>query len=181
VISCLYSEEHCGVGGDPRLVSRLVVVLPLQPLTVGDGFTLGAWPLHVTVVPTFVVAVDLSAVVAAISPHLTTQTGFQVRVGQDEGFGRSGRIPVSVVEPSRELCDLHAGLVAVLSDAGAVFDDPEFIGTGYRAHITKTRLAQAYPGDELFLNQATIVDMEPEGDRRLRRVVWAVPLAGRTR
>ena len=154
----------------------MVVVLPLQPLTVGDGFSLSDWPLHVTVAPTFVVAVDLTAVIAAIGPLLTRQPGLRVRVGQDEGFGRSGKIPVSVVEPSHELNDLHARLVAVLLDVGAVFDDPEYVGSGYRAHITKTRSAQACPGDEPLLRQATIVDMEPEGDLRLRRVVWATPL-----
>jgi hypothetical protein len=69
-------------------------------------------------------------------------------------------------------------LVAVLTDIGAVFDDPEFIGDGYRAHVTKTRAAQSAPGEVLTLTQVAIVDMEPEGDGRLRRVVWAVSLTG---
>ena len=162
----------------PLLVSRLVVVLPLQPLTVGDGFSLSDWPLHVTVAPTFVVAVDLDTVIAAIAPVLVAQPTVRERVGHDEGFGRSGRIGVSVVVPSRGLGDLHARLVAALTDIGAVFDDPEFIGVGYRAHVTKTRTAQSVPGDVLTLSQAAIVDMEPQGDGRLRRVVWAIPLAG---
>lgn len=157
---------------------RLVVVLPLQPLTVGDGFSLSDWPLHVTVAPTFVVAVDLAVVVAAITPVLAPQPALRERVGQDEGFGRSGKIEVSVVVPSRQLADLHTRLLAALTDIGAVFDDPEFIGNGYRAHVTKTRAAQASPGDVLTLAQAAIVDMEPEGDGRLRRVVWAIPLTG---
>jgi 2'-5' RNA ligase superfamily len=165
----------------PSLVSRLVVVLPLQPLTVGDGFSLSDWPLHVTVAPTFVVTVDLSAVAAAITPVVGSQRPLRVRVGQDEGFGRSGRIPVSVIEPTPELSDLHGRLVSVLSEIDAAFDDPEFIGPHYRAHVTKTRVAQSHPGDEMTLTQAAIVDMEPEGDKRLRRVVWAVPLLGDAR
>jgi hypothetical protein len=159
-------------------VSRLVVVLPLQPLTVGEGFSLSDWPLHVTVAPTFVVAVDLDAVIAAIAPVLRPQPPLRERVGHDEGFGRSGKIGVSVVVPSRGLGDLHVRLVAALTAIGAVFDDPEFIGAGYRAHVTKTRRAQSAPGDVLTLGQAAIVDMEPEGDGRLRRVVWAIPLTG---
>lgn len=161
-------------------MSRLVVVLPLQPLTVGDGFSLADWPLHVTVAPTFVVTVALGDVIATVGPLLSTAPDLRVRVGHDEGFGRSGRIPVSVVEPSRELNDLHGRLVAALSGKGAVFDDPEFIGADYRAHVTRTRSARSHPGDLLTLTQAVIVDMEPEGDGRLRRVVWAVPLARRT-
>ena len=87
---------------------------------------------------------------------------------------------MSVVEPARALSDLHERLVAALTEIGAVFDDPEFIGAGYRAHVTKTRAAQSRPGDVLTLTQAAIVDMEPEGDRRLRRVVWVIPLTGST-
>ena len=162
-------------------MSRLVVVLPLQPLAVGDGFSLSDWPLHVTVAPTFVVTVDLSAVAGVISPELRRQPGLGVRVGHDEGFGRSGKIPVSVLEPAPALADLHSRLVAALTELGAVFDDPEFVGAGYRAHITMTPAARSQPGDELTLTQAAIVDMEPEGDRRLRRVVWALALNGASR
>ena len=59
----------------PALVSRLVVVLPLQPLTVGDGFSLSDWPLHVTVAPTFVVTADLNAVTAALSAPSCGRSG----------------------------------------------------------------------------------------------------------
>jgi 2'-5' RNA ligase superfamily len=157
-------------------VPRLVIVLPLQPLTAGDGFTLREWPLHVTVAPTFVVDVDIETVLVAISPLLISQPRLRLRAGPDEGFGRSQSIPVTVVDPSPELNDLHARLKAALTAVGAVFDDPNFVGAGYRAHVTKTRLAHTHPGDVLKLDQAAVVDMAPEGDRRLRRVVWTIPL-----
>lgn len=154
---------------------RLVVVLPLSPLRGGDGFSLRDWPLHLTVAPTFT-GIDLSRVVATITPILATQRPLRLRTGPDEGFGHSRKIPVSVVEPSAELTDLHLALMNALSSAGAVFDDPEFIGTGYRAHVTVTARARVNQGDELNLHQATVVDMEPEGDERLRRVVWTMTL-----
>jgi hypothetical protein len=156
-------------------VPRLVVVLPLDPLHDGDGFSLRDWPLHLTVAPTFT-RIDLPAVVRAITPVLLAQRSFRLRVGQDEGFGRSQKIPVSVVEPSAELTDLHVALLDALRLAGADFDDPEFIGNGYRAHVTMTRRARVSAGDQLTLHQAAIVDMAPEGDQRLRRVVWTMTL-----
>lgn len=154
---------------------RLVVVLPLQPLRVGDGFTLKEWPLHVTVAPTFV-GVERKAVIDVITDLLVAQPRLLVLAGPDEGFGRTQAIPVTVVDPSPELTGLHHRLLTALTAVGAVFDDPDFTGAGYRAHVTKTRLAQAHPGDELALNQAALVDMEPEGDLRLRRVSWTIPL-----
>lgn len=155
---------------------RLVVVLPLRPLQVGDGFTLASWPLHLTVAPTFIVEGDLEAVVAIITPVIAGGPPLALRVGADEGFGRAQRIPVSLIESTTELTALHRRLIDVLSAGGAVFDDPDFIGCGYRPHVTMTKLDRVQPGDLLRLDQATIVDMEPIGGQRLRGVVWAAPL-----
>jgi len=156
-------------------VPRLVVVLPLDPLTVGAGFSLRDWPLHLTVVPTFT-GVDLQAGLLAIGPILAAQGPLQLCAGPEEGFGRSMRIPVSVIEMSRELIDLHGALLRALLAVGAISDDPEFTGDGYRAHVTMTRNARLHEGDHLNLRQAAVVDMTPEGNQRLRRVVWTKTL-----
>ena len=157
-------------------MSRLVVVLPLEPLGVGDGFTLKDWPLHLTVAPTFVigddVATDTAKVLAAISPVLTKQQHLTVRAGLDSGFGHSGKIPVTLIEPSVDLVGLHDRLVAALLGVGAAFDDPEFVGKGYQPHVSVTRSARVSLGEVRTLRQAALVDMAPAGDRRLRRVVW---------
>jgi len=152
---------------------RLVVVLPLLPLRLGDAFSLRDWPLHVTVAPTFVVGTELACVVEVVAHSLSAQPPLQVVAGAEEGFGHSMTIPVSVIEPNTALTAVHLSLVAVLLDLGAVFDDPEFIGLSYRAHVTWTRAEQVGTGDLLQLRQAAIVDMEPEGQARSRRVVWA--------
>ena len=84
-------------------MSRLVVVLPLLPLAVGDAFTLREWPLHVTVAPTFVIAGGLPTVLPAVAPILLAQPALTLRVGPEEGFGHAMNVPVSVVEPTAEL------------------------------------------------------------------------------
>lgn len=155
---------------------RLVVVLPLEQLASGDGFPLREWPLHVTAAPTFVVRVELSHVVAAIKPVLANQAGLSAVTGDPEGFGPSQTIPVTVVVPNAELTNLHVRLVDALREVDAVFDDPQYTGPGYRAHVTATRLAAAAPGRHLWMDHAAIVDMEPHGERRLRRVVRVTPL-----
>jgi 2'-5' RNA ligase superfamily len=159
-------------------VPRLVVVFPLEPLGAGDGFSLRDWPLHLTVAPTFT-GIDLTNVQSAITPILASRRPLRLRVGPDEGFGHSMTIPVSVVVPSAELTDLHVALMTALLDVGAEFDDPEFVGAGYRAHVTMTRRARVHEGDWLDLCQVAIVDMAPEGDQRLRRVVWTATLTQR--
>jgi len=159
-------------------VSRLVVVLPLLPLAIGDGFSLKEWPLHLTVAPTFVIGADdidadIADVSMAITPVLAGQPQLTVRAATDAGFGHAGKIPVTLIEQSAELAGLHDRLVAALLAIGAAFDDPEFTGPGYQPHVTMTRSGRVSLGDQLTLRQAALVDMAPAGDRRLRRVAWA--------
>jgi 2'-5' RNA ligase len=158
-------------------VSRLVIVLPLLPLRVGIGFSLQDWPLHLTVAPTFVIGgddvdSDIADVVAAVTPTVTEQPSLTVRAGSDAGFGHSGKIPVTLIEETAELSRLHQRLLSALLAIGAVFDDPEYAGQGYRPHVTVTRLARVSAGEPMTLRQAAVVDMAPSGDGRLRRVVW---------
>jgi len=62
-------------------VPRLVVVLPLRPLAVGDSFALRDWPLHLTVAPTFVVDADQETVRSAIAPLLESVPVLWVQAG----------------------------------------------------------------------------------------------------
>lgn len=155
---------------------RLVVVLPLLQLEVGAGFPLRTWPLHVTVAPTFVTGADARAVAAAIAPVLAGAPAMSVTAGQDEGFGPSGRVPVTVLVPSPELSHLHEVLLEALLAVDAEFDDPAYIGHGYRPHVTVTGTARLQPGDVAQLEQAALVDMEPVGPERWRQVLWTALL-----
>jgi hypothetical protein len=148
----------------------------LTPLGIGDAFTLREWPLHLTVAPTFVITGGLPAVLSAVAPILLAQRALTLGVGTEEGFGKAMNVPVSLVEPTAELTRLHDGLVTALFAAGAQFDDPEFVGAGYRPHITLKGVAALQPGAGLTLRQAAVVDMAPAGERRIREVVWTTEL-----
>jgi len=157
-------------------VSRLVVILPLRPLAVGDAFTLREWPLHMTVAPTFIIVGGLPELLPAVSEILLAHPALRLSVGPEEGFGHAQNVPVSLIEPTVELSRLHHRLVRALLDMGAQFDDPEFIGAAYRPHVT-LKGADALPrGTGLTLRQAAVVDMAPAGERRLREVVWTTRL-----
>lgn len=155
---------------------RFVIIAPLTPLAVGDGFTLREWPLHLTVAPTFVITNGLPAVVSAVAPILLPQPGLRVCVGPEEAFGHARNVPVSTITATRELSELHVALVTALLAVGAHFDDPDIIGDAYRPHITLKGAAALRPGAGVTLRQAAVVDMAPEGERRVRTVVWTTRL-----
>ena len=152
--------------------SRLVIVLPLRPLAVGDAFTLREWPLHLTVAPTFVIAGGLPAVLPVVAPVLLAHRALVLDVGPADGFGHAMNVPVSLVEPSAELIGLHSRLIASLLTVGARFDHPEFIGDAYRPHITLKGVPVLRCGVRLTQRQAAVVDMAPAGERRFRPVSY---------
>jgi hypothetical protein len=154
-------------------MSQYVLVAPLARLEVGDGFSMSAWPLHVTIVPNFSTTLpkgDVSSVFSAPTPAM------DVVVGREDLFGPRNNVRVSVVEHSEKLALLHARFVADLLGLGVVFDNPEYLGAGYRPHITATKRARAGEGDILHLDQLALVDMAPRGDSGHRVVVWVQSL-----
>ena len=159
-------------------MSRYVVVLPLTPMAVGDRFSTREWPLHVTLVQVFAsdatparVGSCLAVVAAAASPITAV-------AGEDEDFGPSRTIPVTVIEPSVELDALHAACVMALDRLGPVYENPEYMDEGYRPHVTVKRHQRVTAGDRLELRQIALVDMDP-GQREGGREVLAVAPLGR--
>ena len=63
---------------------RLVIVLPVRPLSVGESFAVSSWPLHVTVLPPFLTdapAGDIAEAMATVAPcsHLSPSSPAMTR------------------------------------------------------------------------------------------------------
>jgi len=152
-------------------MSRLVVVLPLEPLQVGAAFPVSAWPLHVTVLPPFLTAAGADAIAAAIGSAVGAHPPITVVAGNDELFGRRHDIPVSLVLPDDRLTGLHRTLVDALLPFAAEPEEPAFTGPGFRAHVTHKPPARVWPGDQLTLRQIAVVDMLPRAAAAGRTVL----------
>jgi len=157
-------------------MSRLVVVLPLQPLEVGDSFSVADWPLHVTVLAPFRTSASPREIAAAISKATTTQPALTVVAGRDELFGRRHDIPVTLVQEDAALAGLHDTLVEAVRPFAAAPDEPAFTGPGFRAHVTVKGNARVSAGDDLFLAQIALVDMVPRGGPNGRTVLATLSL-----
>ncbi|WP_348648573.1 2'-5' RNA ligase family protein [Cryobacterium breve] len=81
---------------------RLVVVLPLAPLTVGDTFLVRDWPLHVTVLAPFLTDAAPDVIAAALTAAASALPALSVVAGGGERFGRRHDIPVTVLESNPE-------------------------------------------------------------------------------
>ncbi|TFD09390.1 2'-5' RNA ligase family protein [Cryobacterium sp. TMT1-66-1] len=140
-------------------MTHLVIVAPLEALTVGDSFPVSRFPLHLTVLPPFLVNIDLAAlwqVVAAVSestePLLAEVTG-------QGGFGANGEIAVGLIRPIASLLEAHSRLTEALMPLGWVAKEPQYSGEGYRPHITGNNERAVRSGEVFILQELAIVEM----------------------
>jgi 2'-5' RNA ligase len=156
---------------------RLVVVLPLEPLRIGDSFAVDSWPLHITVVPPFLTDADPVVVAQIIATATSTCRPFDVVAGEDALFGRRENIPVTLIAESEPLTQLHRRLVDALRVVAASPDEPAFTGTGFRAHVTVKNGRRVQVDAALPLTQVALVDMAPRADPSGRAVLATVELS----
>jgi len=158
---------------------RLVVVLPLTPLTVGDTFLVRDWPLHVTVLAPFLTDAAPGVIEEALAAAASAQSALSVVAGGAERFGRRGDVPVTVLEPDPGLTALHDLVVGAVLPFAASPEEAAFTGTEFRAHVTDKNHGRVHAGDILELGQIALVDMAPRAAPSGRAVLATIPLGPR--
>lgn len=159
-------------------MSRLVVVLPLTPLAVGESFAVHSWPLHVTVLPPFATDAEPQQIAHTLASASAGYGAITAIAAEDALFGRRENIAVTLVRDSPELTRLHRTLVAAVLPFAALPEEPAFTGSGFRAHVTVKDGARVSKGDVLSLTHIALVDMAPRSHPSGRTVLATVDLAG---
>jgi len=145
-------------------------------LVVGNRFATRDWPLHVTVVPTFLTGASVTDLSSAIARAATTLEAIGVVMGADSLFGPRHTVPVSEVVMDEPLRAVHAGLVQGLHGCGIELETPDYAGPGFRAHVTHQKRRRVSPGDVAHLTQVALVDMNPGQELGMRAVLAVSPL-----
>ncbi|SDR82908.1 2'-5' RNA ligase family protein [Microterricola viridarii] len=157
-------------------MSRLVIVLPLAPLAVGESFAVHSWPLHVTVLPPFLTTAEPEQIARALADASVGLPAITATAGADELFGRRHNVPVTVLEENPELTALHRALRAAVLPFATEPDEPAFTGPGYRPHVTVKQDRRVEPGQLLTLGQLAVVDMAPRAHPAGRTVLATLDL-----
>lgn len=139
---------------------RFAVVLPLEPMALGERYAVRDWPLHLTVTPVFATEATTAMLAARMGEVASAHGPVEAVAGPGELFGPRHDTPVSLVESS-EVRALHAVLADALAPLGIRFDSPHYAGEGFRPHVTATTRGATEEGQLLRLAQLALVDMEP--------------------
>jgi hypothetical protein len=153
---------------------NLIFVAFVEPVTEGLVFPRSAWPLHITLVRFDVdspAGADAVSVAGLADPYATAALGASLTVGEDAGFGRYGSVPVSLIQPQPDLQTLHELLVGAVARLDGKVLTPAHTLSGYRPHVSHHGDKRLNPGDAVVLDRIALVDMAPDGDRTVRRVL----------
>ncbi|MFD5278387.1 2'-5' RNA ligase family protein [Pseudarthrobacter sp. NPDC058362] len=164
---------------------NLILVAFVEPVADGLVFPRSEWPLHITLVrfdaDASAGADPAAALAAAADATARAALGATLLIGEDAGFGRGGSVPVSLVEPDPALQALHEDLVRAVEALDGRILTPHHTLSGYRPHVSHRgagpEVKRLRPGDAVVLDRIALVDMAPDGDRTIRRILrlWSLP------
>jgi 2'-5' RNA ligase len=158
-------------------VHRYAIVLPLEPMAVGERYAVRDWPLHITVMPVFSTWSGAGELAASMASVAARTAPIEASAGVGELFGPKHDTPVALVD-SPEIRALHAVFVDELDVHVPTFRRPDYAGNGFRPHITATKRGEAVEGQPLRLTQLALVDMQPEPGQGRPMVVAVADLPG---
>ena len=164
---------------------NLIFVAFVEPVAEGQVFPRTDWPLHITLLR-FDVKFDAGAaattntqdsadvaerIAGLAAAPAAAALGAALAVGEDAAFGRNGSVPVNLILPQPELQALHEQLVAAVDSLGGRMLTPAHTLAGYRPHVSHHGDKRLHPGDAVVLDRVALVDMAPDGDHAIRRVL----------
>lgn len=135
---------------------RLVCAF-VEPLAAGSRFA--AWPLHVTVVPWFRVALSNDEILVGLQEAVAGIHPFTVIMDGDAHFGRRGQKPVSLVVLPSSLVGIERTVRRFLKAHGAwLVDETTKRRQTYRPHVTVQGNERLQHGDEFGCDKLYVVE-----------------------
>lgn len=161
-----------------KFTQKWTIIVLLEQIDEVTEFFWKNWPQHITLVDIFAVDWNNASLIEKLESLLATQKTFNIVADGDTSFGSLEEpVPVSLFSKSMELQSLHNEIIELLINAGAVFNNPQYIGEGFIAHSTIQDNKRLHRGDVVNVEELTIVDMFPHSDGLKRRIFKTIKFA----
>lgn len=148
-------------------VHEYVVVLPIAAMTRGSIYPEEVQlPLHCTVMRWFQLPLSVEGLVAGVQYAARTtvrKKGIELRSSSHAWFGLHGNVSVHLLAHNGALEGLHTRLMVFLIQQGAQFHSLDWIGAGYRPHVTDVGGQSFVPGSTHFTDRFTIIERVGRG------------------
>ena len=155
---------------------ELAVIVPLEPMRIGDEFADGAIPQHVTVLPNVRMRdAAVTELILQISLLAADTSVINTVARTVEVFGPNLDVVVTTLDSTVALRQMHARLLRAAHALGAESTESAFNSGGYRPHITHTSSGRVpLESDLVMLGALVTVDCTSN----IRRIISSVSLVG---
>lgn len=110
-----------------------------------------------------------------LSALLANQRPVEVVAGDDATFGPPEKpVQVTLMKKAPELQKLHDDIIALLTENGAVFNDPQCNGKVFISHATVQKHARLNKGDPVKISILTILGMFPQSNGYRRKLLRTI-------
>ena len=138
-------------------MNQYAVLINLESKT-ADRYTLSSLALHVTILGIFSTKQNAQFFTAVLAEQAESQTSIKTVATSRALFGINRDIPVTVVEQTEPLLQLHTNLINSVRDV-AEFRAPQFIGSAFGPHVTDQGNRRVEVGSKVILDNLTLVEI----------------------
>jgi 2'-5' RNA ligase len=146
----------------------------LEPVQEGAEFFWRDWPQHVTLADVFAAEWSGAVLAEKLSTLLTDQQPMTLNAEAEARWGENGEAHVMLLQKTPEIISLHSKIYDGLTNAGAVFNEPQYQGEGFVPHSTVQTHASLNPGSEIKIESISVIDMLPNNDGHQRKVLKTI-------
>lgn len=153
---------------------QYLIMVPIDPVKATSMYPKDdPLPRHCTVMPWFESKLDsfhdLDQAVKRIAGEIPFK-GMELVPERAELFGPKNDIPVHVLRTDEYLFRLHRSLLAFLSENDSLPEERQWIGLGYRPHVTDTQTKTFSPPERSYPETIALVMRNPEGHKFISSV-----------
>ena len=159
-----------------QFTQKYAIVQFFEDIEEGYVYSSNNWPLHSTVVDTFAIKWSIDEMVVKLTEALKHHTTVNSEAGDDRFFGENGQVQVVLLGRTESLIKLHLDVLTILEDGGLALNDPQFARDGFLPHATIQKHARLDKGNEVKFTALSIIDMFPNEDPYMRKVLKTIKI-----
>jgi len=150
--------------------------LEVIPLIVGELYN--PLPSHLTLISRFYSHETSEQITAMVHDLFNETRSIDLLFQKSTEIGPK-QTPVHIIEPSTELKLLHAKLLKILDENDVTYTQPQFIGNGWRPHVSERENDNFITGKSQLSKYAYLIEVFIQNENHLRVVRQKFKLTSR--